>query len=117
VHSTDGSVVSKSSYDTTQKVRIRLKAFDYQLIDQSAMEIVNAAKRSGAIVQGPTPLATRMKRFDILRSPQVLKKSLDPFEIGTHQRIMNIVDSNENTVKALQKLVLPQGVDMEIKSR
>jgi len=91
-----------------QKIRIRLKAFDYKLIDQSAAEIVDTAKRTGAIVKGPVPLPTRMKRFDILRSPHVNK-------IRTHQRLMDIVDPTDKTVDALMKLDLPAGVDVEIK--
>ena len=99
-----------------QKIRIRLKAFDYKLIDQSAAEIVDTAKRTGAIVKGPVPLPTRMKRFDILRSPHVNKSSSrDQFEIRTHQRLMDIVDPTDKTVDALMKLDLPAGVDVEIK--
>ncbi|MGL4667563.1 MAG: 30S ribosomal protein S10 [Saezia sp.] len=98
-----------------QKIRIRLKAFDYKLIDQSALEIVETAKRTGAIVNGPVPLPTRMRRFDILRSPHVDKKSRDQLEIRTHQRLMDIVDPTEKTVDALTKLDLPAGVDVEIK--
>lgn len=98
-----------------QKIRIRLKAFDYKLIDQSALEIVETAKRTGAIVNGPVPLPTRMRRFDILRSPHVNKKSRDQLEIRTHQRLMDIVDPTEKTVDALTKLDLPAGVDVEIK--
>jgi small subunit ribosomal protein S10 len=101
---------------TKQKIRIRLKAFDYKLIDQSAAEIVDTAKRTGAIVKGPVPLPTRMKRFDILRSPHVNKTSRDQFEIRTHhQRLMDIVDPTDKTVDALMKLDLPAGVDVEIK--
>jgi len=100
---------------TKQKIRIRLKAFDYKLIDQSAAEIVDTAKRTGAIVKGPVPLPTRMKRFDILRSPHVNKSSRDQFEIRTHQRLMDIVDPTDKTVDALMKLDLPAGVDVEIK--
>jgi|GEM_PF-79633 len=96
-----------------QKIRIRLKAFDYKLIDQSAAEIVDTAKRTGAIVKGPVPLPTRMKRFDILRSPHVNKTSRDQFEIRTHQRLMDIVDPTDKTVDALMKLDLPAGVDVE----
>jgi small subunit ribosomal protein S10 len=92
-----------------QKIRIRLKAFDYKLIDQSAAEIVDTAKRTGAIVKGPVPLPTRMKRFDILRSPHVNKTSRDQFEIRTHQRLMDIVDPTDKTVDALMKLDLPAG--------
>jgi len=98
-----------------QKIRIRLKAFDYKLIDQSALEIVDTAKRTGAIVKGPVPLPTRFERFDILRSPHVNKTSLDQFEIRTHQRLMDIIDPTDKTVDALMKLDLPAGVDVEIK--
>ena len=98
-----------------QKIRIRLKAFDYRLIDQSAAEIVETAKRTGAIVKGPVPLPTRIQRFDILRSPHVNKTSRDQFEIRTHQRLMDIVDPTEKTADALMKLDLPAGVDVEIK--
>jgi small subunit ribosomal protein S10 len=98
-----------------QKIRIRLKAFDYRLIDQSAMEIVETAKRTGAVVKGPVPLPTRIERFDILRSPHVNKTSRDQFEIRTHLRLMDIVDPTDKTVDALMKLDLPAGVDVEIK--
>lgn len=97
------------------KIRIRLKAFDYRLIDQSAAEIVETAKRTGAIVKGPVPLPTRIQRFDVLRSPHVNKTSRDQFEMRTHQRLMDIVDPTEKTVDALMKLDLPAGVDVEIK--
>jgi len=100
---------------STQKIRIRLKAFDYRLIDQSAQEIVETAKRTGAVVKGPVPLPTRIERFDILRSPHVNKTSRDPFEKSTHQRLMDIVDPTDKTVDALMKLDLPAGVDVEIK--
>jgi small subunit ribosomal protein S10 len=98
-----------------QKIRIRLKAFDYKLIDQSSAEIVETAKRTGAIVKGPVPLPTRLQRFDILRSPHVNKTSRDQFEIRTHQRLRDIVDPTDKTVDALMKLDLPAGVDVEIK--
>ena len=98
-----------------QKIRIRLKAFDYRFIDQSSAEIVETAKRTGAIVKGPVPLPTRIQRFDVLRSPHVNKTSRDQFEIRTHQRLMDIVDPTEKTVDALMKLDLPAGVDVEIK--
>ena len=100
---------------TQQRIRIRLKAFDYKLIDQSALEIVDTAKRTGAIVKGPVPLPTRMKRFDILRSPHVNKTSRDQFEIRTHQRLMDILNPTDKTVDALMKLELPAGVDVQIK--
>ena len=99
----------------SQKIRIRLKGYDYRLIDQSALEIVDTAKRTGAIVKGPVPLPTRMQRFDILRSPHVNKSSRDQFEIRTHLRLMDIIDPTDKTVDALMKLDLPAGVDVEIK--
>ena len=98
-----------------QKIRIRLKAFDYKLIDQSALEIVETAKRSGAVVRGPVPLPTRIERVDGLRSPHVNKTSRDQFEIRTHQRLMDIIDPTDKTVDQLMKLDLPAGVDVEIK--
>ena len=101
---------------TKQKIRIRLKAFDYKLIDQSAAEIVDTAKRTGAIVKGPVPLPTRMKRFDILRSPHVNKKSREQFQLCTHKRLLDIYTSSSRTVDALSKLDLPSGVEVEIKA-
>ena len=98
-----------------QKIRIRLKAFDYKLIDQSALEIVETAKRTGAVVKGPIPLPTSIERFDVLRSPHVNKASRDQFEIRTHRRLMDIMDPTDKTVDALMKLDLPAGVDVEIK--
>ena len=99
----------------SQKIRIRLKAFDYKLIDQSAIEIVETAKRTGAMVKGPVPLPTRKERFDLLRSAHVNKKSREQLEIRTHLRLMDIVEPTEKTVDALMKLDLPAGVDVEIK--
>ena len=99
----------------SQKIRIRLKAFDYKLIDQSAQEIVDTAKRTGAVVKGPIPLPTIIERFDLLRSPHVNKKARDQFEIRTHQRLMDIIDPTDKTVDALMKLDLAAGVDVEIK--
>ena len=98
-----------------QKIRIRLKAFDYKLIDQSAQEIVDTAKRTGAIVKGPITLPTKIERYDLLRSPHVNKKSRDQFEIRTHLRLMDILDPTDKTVDALMKLELAAGVDVEIK--
>ena len=98
-----------------QKIRIRLKAFDYRLIDRSAQEIVETAKRTGALVKGPVPMPTSKQRFDVLRSPHVNKASRDQFEIRTHLRLMDIVDPTDKTVDALMKLDLPAGVDVEIK--
>ncbi len=98
-----------------QKIRIRLKAYDYTLIDRSAAEIVDTAKRTGAVVKGPVPLPTDIERFDILRSPHVNKTSRDQLEIRTHKRLMDIIDPTDKTVDALTKLDLPAGVDVEIK--
>ena len=115
VHSIDGSVVSKIDYGAKQKMRILLKAFDYNLIDQSALEIVEAAKRTGAIVKGPVPLPTHLKRFNILRSPYAYKTGGNDLAVRTHQKLMDIVDPSDKTVDSLMKLDLPAGVDMEIK--
>ena len=99
----------------SQKIRIRLKAFDYNLIDRSAQEIFETAKRTGAVVKGPVPLPTKIERFNVLRSPHVNKTSRDQLEIRTHLRLMDIVDPTDKTVDALMKLDLPAGVDVEIK--
>lgn len=98
-----------------QKIRIRLKAFDYRLIDKSTLEIVETARQSGAVVRGPIPLPTRIQRFDVLRSPHVNKTARDQFEMRTHRRLMDIVNPTDKTVDALIKLDLPSGVDVEIK--
>jgi len=99
----------------TQRIRIRLKAFDHRMIDRSAQEIVDTARKTGAMVRGPIPLPTRMERFTVLRSPHVNKKARDQFEIRTHKRIMDIIEPTEKTVDALMKLDLAAGVDVEIK--
>ena len=99
-----------------QKIRIKLKAFDHRMIDRSASEIVDTAKRTGAIVRGPIPLPTRIERFTLLSSPHVNKTARDQYEIRTHKRIMDIVDPTEKTVDALMKLDLASGVDVEIKT-
>jgi small subunit ribosomal protein S10 len=98
-----------------QRIRIRLKAFDHRLIDRSAQEIVETAKRTGAIVHGPIPLPTKIERFTLNRSPHADKKSRDQFEIRTHKRIMDIIEPTDKTVDALMKLDLAAGVDVEIK--
>ena len=100
----------------TQKIRIRLKAYDYKLLDQSAGEIVETAKRTGAKVVGPIPLPTRINKFTVLRSPHVDKKSREQFEIRTHKRLLDILDPTQQTLDALMKLDLSAGVDVEIKS-
>ncbi|MFQ5442108.1 MAG: 30S ribosomal protein S10 [Thermodesulfobacteriota bacterium] len=99
----------------SQKIRIRLKAFDYRLLDMSVKEIVETAKRTGATIKGPIPLPTRINKFCVLRSPHVDKKSREQFEIRTHKRLMDIMDPTQNTVDALMKLDLPAGVDVEIR--
>ena len=99
----------------TPKIRIRLKAYDHRLLDQSAGEIVDTAKRTGASVAGPVPLPTKIERYDVLRSPHVNKTSRDQFEIRTHLRLMDIIDPTDKTVDQLMKLDLPAGVDVEIK--
>ena len=99
----------------SQNIRIRLKAFDHRVLDQSALEIVNTAKRTGAGVRGPIPLPTRIERFTVLRSPHIDKKSREQFEIRTHKRLLDIVDPTPQTVDALMKLDLAAGVDVEIK--
>ena len=101
---------------SNQRIRIRLKAFDHRLIDQSAREIVETAKRTGAQVRGPIPLPTKKERFTILTSPHVDKDARDQYEIRTHKRLMDIVDPTDKTVDALMKLDLPAGVDVEIKA-
>lgn len=98
-----------------QKIRIRLKAFDHRLIDQSAREIAETAKRTGAQVRGPIPLPTKIERFTILVSPHVDKDARDQYEIRTHKRLMDIVDPTDKTVDALMKLDLAAGVDVQIK--
>jgi small subunit ribosomal protein S10 len=98
-----------------QRIRIRLKAFDHRLIDQSAREIVETAKRTGAQVRGPIPLPTKQERFTILISPHVNKDARDQYEIRTHKRLLDIVEPTDKTVDALMKLDLAAGVDVQIK--
>ena len=98
-----------------QKIRIRLKAFDHRLIDRSASEIVETAKRTGAQVRGPIPLPSRIEKFTVNRSPHVDKKSREQFEIRTHKRLLDIIEPTPQTVDALMKLDLAAGVDVEIK--
>ena len=98
-----------------QVIRIRLKAFDHRLIDQSAREIVETAKRTGARVRGPIPLPTKKERFTVLTSPHVDKDARDQYEIRTHKRLLDIVNPTDKTVDALMKLDLAAGVDVQIK--
>lgn len=96
-------------------IRIRLRAFDHRLLDQSTREIVDTAKRTGAQVAGPIPLPTRINKFTVNRSPHVDKKSRDQFEIRTHKRLLDILNPTQTTVDTLMRLDLPAGVDVEIK--
>ena len=96
-------------------IRIRLRAFDHRLLDQSTREIVDTAKRTGAQVAGPMPLPTRISKYTVNRSPHVDKKSRDQFEIRTHKRLLDILNPTQNTVDTLMRLDLPAGVDVEIK--
>ncbi|GBD13228.1 30S ribosomal protein S10 [bacterium HR24] len=98
-----------------QKIRIRLKAYDHRILDQSARMIVEAAERTGAAVAGPIPLPTEIKRFCVLRSPHIDKDSREHFEIRTHKRLIDILEPTSKTVDALMRLQLPSGVDIEIK--
>jgi small subunit ribosomal protein S10 len=98
----------------SQKIRIRLKAFDYKLLDQSVSEIVDTAKRTGAKVAGPIPLPTKVNRYTVLRSPHVDKKSREQFEIRTHKRLIDILEPTQNTIDSLMKLDLSAGIDVSI---
>jgi small subunit ribosomal protein S10 len=99
-----------------ERIRIRLKAYDYRILDQSVSEIVDTAKRTGAQVAGPIPLPTIKNKYTTLRSPHVDKKSREQFEIRTHKRLLDILEPTPQTVEALMKLDLPAGVDVEIKT-
>ena len=100
---------------TTQNIRISLKAYDHKMIDSSALEIVDTARRTGARVMGPIPLPTRIEKYTLLRSPHKYKKARDQFEIRTHKRILDIIEPTDKTVDALMKLNLAAGVDVEIR--
>ena len=99
-----------------QKIRIRLKAYDHKVLDQSATEIVSTAKRTGALVAGPVPLPTTKNKYCVLRSPHTDKKSREQFEIRTHKRLIDILEPTQKTIEDLTKLDLPSGVDIEIKA-
>ena len=98
-----------------QNIRIRLKAFDHRILDQSTSEIVSTARRTGAKIRGPIPLPTSLNRFTVLKGPHVDKKSREQFEMRTHKRVLDIVEPTPQTVDALMKLDLASGVDIEIK--
>jgi small subunit ribosomal protein S10 len=99
----------------SQRIRIRLRSYDHAVLDQSAGEIVRTARRTGALTSGPVPLPTRRQVFTVLRSPHVDKKSREQFEIRVHKRLIDITQSNPQTIDALMKLDLPAGVDIDIK--
>ena len=100
---------------SNQRIRIKLKGYDYRVVDQSTADIVDTAKRSGARVSGPIPLPTRIEKYTVNRSPHVDKKSMDQFEIRTHKRLIDIIEPNVQTVDELKKLNLPAGVDIVIR--
>ena len=104
-----------NQYDKGQKVRIRLKAYDHKLLDQSTSEIVGTVQRTGAQLAGPIPLPTRIEKYTVLRSPHVDKRSQEQFEIRTHKRLLDILEPTQQTIDALMKLELSAGVDVEIK--
>jgi small subunit ribosomal protein S10 len=99
----------------TQAIRIRLKAYDYRVLDQAVSEIVETVRRTGATISGPIPLPTKINKYTVLRSPHVDKKSREQFEIRTHKRLIDITDSTPETVDALMKLNISTGVNLEIK--
>ena len=99
----------------TEKIRIRMEAYDHGALDASAKEIVEQAKRSNARVSGPIPLPTRIERFTVLRSPHIDKKSREQFEMRTHKRVIEIFDANPRTIEALNRLVVPAGVFIKIR--
>ena len=99
-----------------ERIRIRMEAYDHSVLDQSAVDIVDTAKRTGAVVHGPIPLPTRIERYTVLRGPHVDKKSREQFEIRTHKRLIDIVQPTGKTIDALNQLSLPAGVDIKIKA-
>ena len=101
---------------TKEMIRIRMEAYDHAVLDQSAVEIVDTAKRTGSVVHGPIPLPTRIERYTVLSSPHVDKKARQQFEIRTHKRLIDIMQATPKTIEALNKLSLPAGVDIKIKA-
>ena len=99
-----------------QNIRIRLRAYDHRVLDQSTSEIVNTAKRTGARVRGPIPLPTKIEKFTVLRSPHIDKKSREQFEMRTHKRVIDIFEPTARTIEALNRLVVPAGVFVKIKA-
>jgi small subunit ribosomal protein S10 len=105
----------KTGSQATQKIRIRLKAYDHKILDQSAAQIVETAENTGARVAGPVPLPTRIEKFCVIRSPFIDKDSQEQFEIRTHKRLIDVLEPSQKTISALMRLNLPAGVDIEIK--
>lgn len=101
---------------TNEVIRIRMEAYDHAILDQSASEIVDTAKRTGALVHGPIPLPTRIERYTVLSGPNIDKKARQQYEIRTHLRLIDIMQANAKTIEALNKLTLPAGVDIKIKA-
>jgi small subunit ribosomal protein S10 len=101
---------------TNEVIRIRMEAYDHAVLDQSAAEIVDTAKRTGSVVHGPIPLPTRVERYTVLSSPHIDKKARQQFEIRTHKRVIDIMQATAKTIEALNKLSLPAGVDIKIKA-
>jgi len=101
---------------TNEVIRIRMDAYDHAVLDQSAVEIVDTAKRTGSVVHGPIPLPTRVERYTVLSSPHIDKKARQQFEIRTHKRLIDIMQATAKTIEALNKLSLPAGVDIKIKA-
>lgn len=108
--------IGKSMAADTEKIRIRMEAYDHKALDASAKEIVEQARRTNARVSGPVPLPTRIERYTVLRSPHVNKKSREQFEMRTHKRLIDIYEANARTVEALNRLVVPAGVFVKIKA-
>ena len=106
---------TKTSGKSVQKIRIKLQAYEHRILDQSVVEILNTARRTGSMVAGPIPLPTRIERYTVNRSPHVDKKSMDQFEIRTHKRLMDIINPTAKTVDELKKLNLPAGADILLK--
>ena len=107
--------MSTTARRPTQKIRIRLKAYDHRILDQAASNIVDTAESTGAKVSGPVPLPTKIEKFSVIRSPFIDKDSQEQFEIRTHKRLIDVLDPSGNTIRALMRLNLPAGVDIEIK--
>ncbi len=106
---------AKATNNSKQRIRIRLQAFDHRVLDKSVKDIVNTARRTGAIIAGPIPLPTKIERVTVNRSPHVNKKSMEQFETRTHKRLLDIINPTGKTVDELKKLNLPSGVDISIK--